>query len=242
MFPAICHPLNSVVLCIAFSLMFENGRTEESFECRNEFIPPGGTESVNITCCLKSKLGEKSQNLVERNTNDALGLCAPDSSHARDFTCYPPRSSVDRDHYKFEKCGPNCFAFGIVHLKETDYGEYYITLTESYSVLLAKKLVLNLTTLGSDSEHVVTTNSSSASTEPTHSASSSMSCSYSDQSTTPNKQTAISHQYENSSVTSTRTNYYIQTTYYKPENASLLNGERELTSSILNIQNHILVQ
>ena len=43
---------------------------------------------------------------------------------------------------------------------------------------------------------------------------------------------------KNSSVTSTRINYYIQTTYYKPENASLLNGERELTSSILNIKSH----
>ena len=55
--------------------------------------------------------------------------------------------------------------------------------------------------------------------------------------TTPSKQTALSHLYENSSVTSTRTSF-TQTTYYKSENVSMLNGERELTSSILNIKTH----
>ena len=154
MFPAICHPLNSVVLCIIFSWMFEMGRAEEPFECRSEFIPSGSTESVNMTCCSKIKLGENNK-IWWRKYNETLGLCAPDSSHARDFTCYQQRSTLDhRDHYQFETCGPNCFAFIIVQPEETDYGEYYITLTKGYSTLLAKKLVLNLTTLGSDIEHV----------------------------------------------------------------------------------------
>ena len=61
-----------------------------------------------------------------------------------------------------------------------------------------------------------------------------MPCSYSHQSTTLSNQTDIS-QYENSSVTSTATNYKIQTTYYTSENASVLKGERELTTSNLNI-------
>ena len=234
MFSAI-YPLNCIILCIIFSLLFENGRTEESFECRSEFTPPGSTESVNITCCSNIEIGENDK-IWWRKYDEALGTCIPTSSEAHDYTCYPSQTD-HRDHYKFETCGPNCFAFGIVQLEETDLGEYYITLTEGYSVLLAKKLVLNLT-LGSDIEHVATANSSSASTEATHSASSSMSCSYSDQSTTPSKQTALSHPYGNSSVTSTRTSYHTQTTYYKSENASVLDDERELTSSILNIKTH----
>ena len=65
-----------------------------------------------------------------------------------------------------------------------------------------------------------------------------MSCSDSDQYTSPSNQTAISHPYENSSVTSTTANYYIQTNYYKSENVSVLNGEGEFTSSTLNIKTH----
>ena len=179
MFPTIENLFNFIVVCMIFSLMLENGRTEEVFECRIEFLPSGSRESVNMTCCAKIKLREYN-NIWWRKSDKALGGCIPASSEAHDYTCYP--SQMDhRVHYQFDTCGPNCFAFGIVQLMETDYGEYYITLTEGYSVLLAKKLVLNFTTPGSDIQHVATTNSSSASTEPTHSASSSMSCSYSDQ-------------------------------------------------------------
>ena len=226
MFSAI-YPLNCIVLCIIFSLLFENGRTEESFECRSEFTPPGSTESVNITCCSNIEIGE-SDKIWWRKYEEALGTCIPTSSEAHDYTCYPSQTD-HRDHYQFETCGPNCFAFGIVQLEETDLGEYYITLTEGYSVLLAKKLVLSLTTLGSDIKHVVTTNSSSASTEPTHSASVSMSCSYSDQSVTTN-QTALSHPNKNSSVSSITIDYS-HTTYFTAENLSVLNGEGELTQT-----------
>ena len=230
MFPAICYPLNFIALCIIVSLKFENGRTEEAFECRSEFIPPGTTASVNFMCCSKIKLAEKYK-IFWRKYNEALGTCTRENSKVHGYSCY---SSSSSDRYRTETCGPNCFAFGIVRLNETDQGEYYITLSELFSADSVKKFVLNFTTLGTDSEHIVR-NPSSANTEPTHSTSSLMSCSYSNQSTTPSEQTARSHPYENSYVTS-KTNYYIQTTYYESGNASLPTGEREPTSSILNIK------
>ena len=176
MIPTIENLFNFIVVCMIFSSMFENGRTEESFECRSELIPQGSTESVNMTCCSTIKFGENYK-ILWKKYDETLGGCVRYLSDG--YTCYSHQSSADR--YQTETCGPNCFTFGIVKLSEADYGEYYITLSEGYSILLAKKLVLNLTTLGSDIQHVATTNSSSASTEPTHSASSSMSCSYSDQ-------------------------------------------------------------
>ena len=206
MFPAIYHPLNSIAFCIIFLLMFENGRTEESFECRTEFIPPGSTESVNMTCCSKIKLGEYNK-VFWRKYDKGLGTCTPYSSAVHGYVCY---SYLSLDRYRIETCGPNCFVFGIVQLTETDLGEYYITLSNWFSVLLAKALVLNLTALAPDIEHEVTMNSSSLSHTTTASFPLSMSCSYSEQVSTSSSQSS---------------------TFLAPENATESSSTNEFTKS-----------
>ena len=114
--------------------MFENGRTQESFECRSEFIPPGSTESVNITCCSKIKLGENNKDLVERNTTKHSGYVLQiRHTPVTLLVINSVRLCITKITIAFETCGPNCFAFIIVQPEETDYGEYYITLTKDYS-------------------------------------------------------------------------------------------------------------
>ena len=204
MFPATCYPLNFILLSIIFSMMFEDGRTEESFECRSEFIPPGSRESVSMTCCSKIKLG-KNNRIYWRNHNEALGTCTPASSKVHGYTCYLSRYSSDC--YRIETCGPNWFAFGILRLQEADHGEYYITLTEGYSVLLAKKLVLNLTALETDNEHVVTMSFSSLRHTTTTSFPLSMLCSYSEQILTSSMQSPTMLAPENATESSSKNEY-----------------------------------
>ena len=160
MIPTIKNLFNFIVVCMIFSSMFENGRTEEVFNCRSEFIPSRSTESVNMTCCSNIKLGHNK--IFWRKYDEALGVCMQDLSKIQGYICYSSGTSVDhRDHYQIETCGSNCFSFGIVQLREADYGEYYITLS---NILSAKKLVLNFTTLATDIKHAITPLSTS--TEP----------------------------------------------------------------------------
>ena len=222
MFPAIYHPFNYViVLWIIFSLMFEHGRTEESFECRSEFIPPGSTESVKITCCSKIKLGDNDK-LFWRKYDETLGTCIPGSSEVRDYACYVSHSSSDR--YRIETCGPNCFAFGIVQLlNETDYGEYYLTLSEGFVVVLARELVLNLTALGPDIEHVVTMSSPSLGNTTAPSFPLSMSCPYSEHVSSSSRQspTVLAPENATESSSTNMTNEYTRSSHITSEETTL---------------------